>query len=136
MTPKNYSKKGTICSCLCFISYDSKILEKNIKVVYEVEPNKDRVYSESRHNSLSYSKINTSRDRAYWGKYKRIIELPPIFDKLDDKDFTIKTGYFIRDKVEMPYVISIEINNLQKYQMIKTKEERKNKLDKIASNED
>ena len=130
--PKNYSKKGTICSCLCFISYENNILDKNIQVSYEVIPNMDRI-------SLKYGAVTrTRRSRSKqtitnWGTFKQIIELPKIFDKLNDDDFIIKVGYFTRDKVEMPAVSSIQIINLQKYQILKKNEDRKKKLIKISN---
>ena len=130
--PKNYSKKGTVCSVLCIIlDTAGNILDRNQKVVYEVEPNKDRIYSEARHNT--FSRVNTRKNRAYWGSVKNMIELPSLFDKLADDDFSINTGYFTRDNVEMPYVTSIEIKNGEKYKILKTKEDRKKKLTKISN---
>lgn len=123
--PKNYSKKGTVCSVTCIIlDTAGNILDRNQKIVYEVEPNKDR---------LVFSRVNTRKNRAYWGSVKNIIELPSLFDKLADDDFSINTGYFTRDNVEMPYVTSIEIKNGEKYKILKTKEDRKKKLTKISN---
>jgi hypothetical protein len=61
--PKNYSRKGSICSCLCFILCKTNILEKNIKVVYEVEPNSNRIkYG---------SKQSTYKQQIYWGNLSK-----------------------------------------------------------------
>lgn len=69
------------------------------------------------------------------GEFKQVIELPKIFDKLNDDDFEIQIGFFTRDKVEVPFIYGISIVNIQKYQMIKIKEDRMKKLNKISSNE-
>ena len=128
--PKNYSKIGSICSVFCIILDPAgNILDRNQKIVYEVEPNMDRVKIDRYRYSIKH------RNKAYWGTVKQVLELPPIFDKLSDDDFVVNTGYFTRDNIQMPYVTSIEIKNCEKYKVLKTKEERKNKLDKITSNE-
>ena len=129
-TPLNYSKKGMICSCSCYIS-DSKynVLDKEVMVSYEVEPYKDRLITKYKF------KKTTRRNPVYWGSFKQIVELPKIFDKLSDDDFIIKIGTFTRDNIQMPAISSLVIINYTKYQMIKTKEDRRRKLIKI-SNED
>ena len=129
-TPTNYSRKGLICSCLSIIcDVSSNILEKNIKVKYEIEPNINRISNKITKVRKNY-KYNSHE---YWGNFKCIIELPPIFDKLNDEDFIIRTGYFTRDNIQVPFVVGIEIKNLQKYQMIKTKNDRNKKLNKISN---
>lgn len=135
--PKDYTKNGSICSVTCIIlDTAGNILDRNQKIVYEVKPNLNRlIYSDSRRTNFSSIKKN-KRSIAYWGEVKQILELPPILDKLSDEDFAANTGYFKRDNVQMPFVTSIEIKNGEKYKILKIKEERKNKLDKIASNED
>lgn len=127
MTPKNYSRKNRNCSCLCPIicKSDSKEIKFNqefVQVKYEVEPIKEHTH---------YRKLKKNEWPTYrpiWGEFKKIIELPKIFEKLDENDFFINTAYFMRDNIRMPFVSNITITNIHKYEMIKIKEERKNKL--------
>ena len=128
--PKNYTKNGTICSVCCIIlDTTGNILERDQKIVYEVEPDINRV----KIDRYRVIKQNNNRHKIYWGVVKQIVELPSIFDKLSDDDFIVNTGYFRRDNVEMPYVTSIEIKNGDKYKILKTKEDRKKKLNKISN---
>ncbi len=126
--PKNFSRKIFICSCLCpVVPKDSKgsnyVLDK-VMVKYEIIPNKDFHYEEprSKHYWSSYE---------HWGDFKKVIELPPIFSIMNDDDFIVYTGYFVRDKVQMPFISKIEIINPEKYKMLILKEQRKDKLNKI-----
>lgn len=125
--PKNFSRKGKICSCLCRIlnGNTGNNIEK-VMVKYEVTPNT---------NSLSYirPKKYTWANHQYWGEFKQIIELPKVFSKLEDEDYTIKIGSFSRDNIQMPYVAEILILNVNKYLKIKNAEERRNKLNKIKN---
>lgn len=129
-TPKNYSRKGKICSCLCPIYYeknDTKMSDKTI-IKYEVEPNKHT-------NSKFIPKLKKNQwaSYQYWGEFKKIVELPQIFSKLDEEDYVVKIGSFSRDNIQMPCVASIVILNVDKYLTIKNKEERKKKLNKIKN---
>jgi hypothetical protein len=131
-TPKNFSRKGKICSCLCPVLRmgDKKffdILIENVIVKYEVEPNQTTSYI---HHSLKKNQWSTYE---YWGEFKQVIELPEIFSKLDKEDYTIKTGTFTRDNIQMPCVAEILILNIDKYLKIKNREERRNKLNKIKN---
>lgn len=121
--PKNYSRKECICSCECPISNNGKIIDR-IMVKYEVEPNKN-IYKINNKNKNKFMLF-------YWGNFKEVIQLSPIFDKLEDDDFVIKTSYFTRDNIQMPFIYGIEIKNIEKYKMLKLKEERRKKLGKIA----
>ena len=123
-TPKNFSRKSKICSCLCTLTLGEDILNRERVVVkYEVEPNTEI--------SHFIPKLKKNQWASYekWGEFKKVVELPKIFEKLDDeKDFYIKIAYFSRDNIQMPLVYEIVITNVTKYQMIKLKDERKNKL--------
>jgi len=128
--PKNFSRKSKICSCLCPITYEQILPNKTEKVIikYEVEPNKESS------NYISKLKKNQWTTYEHWGELTKIIELPKIFEKLDEeKDFYVKTAYFLRDHIQMPFIYEIVITNFQKYLTIKKKEERRNKLNKIKN---
>lgn len=127
-TPKNYSRKGKICSCLCRIMYDQMLPNKieRVMVKYEVEPKKESSY-------IPKLKKNQWATYESWGTFTKIIELPKIFSKLDDEDYTIKTGTFTRDNIQMPCVAEILILNVNKYLNIKNREDRRNKLNKIKN---
>lgn len=127
--PKNYSRKGKICSCLCPIIYGdkSKLYVERAIVKYEVEPKKE---------SSSYiPKLNKNQWATHecWGTFTKTIELPEIFSKLDEEDYVVKTGTFTRDNIQMPCVAEILILNVNKYLNIKNREERKKKLNKIKN---
>lgn len=127
-TPKNFSRKNKVCSCLCnmtTIPSTGTFIEK-VTIKYEVEPHITSHYINPKKNE--WSSYQT------WGDFKKVIELPKIFEKLDDeKDFFIKTAYFLRDNVQMPFIYEIVITNYPKYQMIKVRDQRKNKLLKIKN---
>lgn len=122
--PKNYSRHIFICTCECRIySTSTALILDRVMVKYEVEPNK----------FLSAHKLKKNQwgSSQYWGEFKQVIELPSLFSKLDKSDFIIKTGYFERDNVQMPFIHEISILNDRKYFMIKNQEDRKEKLSKI-----
>lgn len=137
--PKNFSRKGKICSCLCPIQINSStyllpnpasLSPKTEKVIikYEVETNTESS------NYMPKLKKNQWSTYERWGEFKNVIELPKIFEKLDEeKDFYIKIAYFLRDNIQMPFVYEIVITDYQKYKNIKNKEERRNKLNKIKN---
>jgi len=134
-TPKNYSRKGKICSCLCPIISGSigtkrgDVPKLNIErgmVKYEVEPKKESSY-------IPKLKKNQWATHEYWCTFTKIIELPKIFSKLDEEDYVVKTGTFTRDNIQMPCVAEILIVNVNKYLKIKMIEERRNKLNKIKN---
>jgi len=120
--PKKYSRKLFICTCECRVYSISLVLDR-VMVKYEVEPNK----------VLSTIKLKKTQwgSYQYWGQFKQVIELPSVFSKLDEKDFIIKTGFFTRDGVQMPFIHEISILNAQKYLLIKNQEDRKQKLSQI-----
>jgi hypothetical protein len=125
--PKNYSRKGTICSCRTLIIYQEKgelIIIERVMVKYEVEPNKDTI-------PLIKLKRGQWANYQHWGEFKRVIELPKEFDKLDYEDFVVKTGFFKRDGIQTPFIAEIKILNVPKYKLLKQKESRKEKLCKI-----
>ena len=140
--PKKYSRNLFICSCECpiysgnlrIIRYQNYGTRKQgipgrpwfldrVMVKYEVEPNK--VLYRPR---LQKNQWGTPQ---YWASFKQIIELPTIFSRLDEEDFIIRIGYFTRDSVQVPFINEISILNLEKYLMIKNREERRKKLNKI-----
>jgi hypothetical protein len=123
-TPKNFSRKNKICSCLCTLTIGEDVLNREkIVVKYEVEPHIFSYYMIPKLKKNQWSSYQT------WGEFKKVIELPKIFEKLDDeKDFYIKIAHFLRDNVQMPLIYEVVITNVSKYQMIKLKDERKNKL--------
>lgn len=137
-TPKKYSRKitkeGFICTCECFIvaigdlssAYHDYI--DKIQVKYEILPNKylNRNIYDKPKGKYSYSSY------IYSGKFKKMIELPNFFDKLDDNKYIINIAYFTRDGVEVPFVYSIEIDK-NEYLLLKNKEERRKKLNKIKN---
>lgn len=125
--PRNYSRKGYICSCECPILDDGKIIDK-IMVKYEIEPNKkvDTYYKKSLKGKYSWETYK------YWGTFKQVIQLSPIFDKLEDDDYIVKTSTFTRDNVQVPFICEIYINNIEKYKKIKTMLERKAKIDRLS----
>lgn len=126
MKPKNYSRKVYICTCTTIIFFDNKKLDE-IKVKYEVEPNK----SKKNFNNKNYKWYTPP----YWGTYKKIVELPEYFNKMEEQnDYVIKTSTFLRDGVSMPYVSAIFINNKEKYESLKLQENRKSKLNNFLNN--
>lgn len=129
-TPKNFSRKNKICSCLCTLTIDEDILNREkVLIKYEIEPNR------SSYHMIPKLKKNQWSTYQAWGEFKKVIELPKIFEKLDEeKDFFIKTAYFLRDNIQMPLVYEIVVTNFSKYQMIKLKDERKNKLLRLKNN--
>ena len=126
--PKNFSRKCKICSCLCPITCE-QIPNKIEKVIikYEVEPNNESS------NYIPKLKQNQWSTYEHWGEFKKVIELPKIFEKLDEDDFYIKTAYFLRDHIQIPFVYEIIVTNSKKYLSIKNREERRNKLNKIKN---
>lgn len=130
--PKNYSRKGKICSCLCPIIYteQSKMnqLIERVIIKYEVEPNKETHFS-----YIPKLKKNQWASYQYWGEFKRIVEIPEIFSKLDEEDYVVNVGSFNRDNIQMPFVTEILILNIEKYKILKTQEERRKKLEKIKN---
>ena len=132
-TPKNFSRKGNICSCLCRVlllgtsDFDAIYLN-NIQIKYEIIPNKKR-----KNNFWRNTKFGRDQWSTYYGEFSKIIELPPIFSELDEEDYTIVIGSFKRDQIQMPFVHSVEIENVKKYQILKTKEDRRNKLNKLKN---
>jgi len=129
--PRNYSRNIKICSCDCPVvptnaSYKDKILADWVTVKYEVNPNKNNypIISKLRKNQWS--------TRQHWGTFNKVVELPPIFDKLSTGDFIIKTTFFTRDNIQMPVIYEIEIKDFKKYELLKMREERIKKLKKLS----
>lgn len=120
--PKNFSRKGFICSCLCPVYFNNKLID-NIMIKYELEKNE---YRNTYYPKLKKNQWSTYQ---YWGKFKKIVELPIYFNNLVKYNYNI--GSFTRDGIQMPFVISIEIEDLDKYLIEKKKVDRKNKLNKI-----
>lgn len=126
LQPKNYARKATICSHLCYISLGDKQFEY-VKVVYEVEPTGDG-------KAPIHQKKGKFESYRNWGKFKQIIELPETFSQLDEEDFTVMISSFKRDNVLMPCISEILIKNIEKYKNLKLKQNRKGKLLKIINN--
>jgi len=128
-TPKNYSRKGVICNCLCSVEVGANLYVNSIKVVYSVNPTGGNSKPPKSKNGKwnQYWKDNY----CYWGTFNEILELPYIFSKLKDEDYTILTSNFKRDHVLMPFVDKIIIHNIDEYNILKLQSDRKNKLGKI-----
>jgi hypothetical protein len=135
--PKNYSRKMFICTCQCPIitiqpsSHKDKVLDR-VMVKYEIEFNKDRNYNINSVVNYKPSRYNYTNHQ-YWGKFKQVIEIPALFYKLEDEDYIVKTATFERDGVRVPFICEIEILNIEKYEIVKNKQERKKKLNKIIN---
>jgi len=135
ITPKNYSRKNLICTCLCSLQLDSEtLIVNNIKVIYSVNPTGG--YSKIPITKNGKWKQYWNNDYSYWGEFNEIIELPYIFSKMKNEDYTIMTSYFKRDHVFMPFIDRIIINNLTEYNILKLQYDRKNKLSKIVKSSD
>jgi hypothetical protein len=128
--PKNYSRKGYICSCECPIFIDGKIVDR-IMVKYEVEPNK-KIDNYNRKSPKTNFRYNWQTNYIYWGMFKQVIHLSPIFDKLEKDDFVVKTSTFTRDNIQVPFIYEIQINNIEKYKKIKTMFERRDKINRLS----
>jgi len=131
ITPKNYSRKGLICTCLCTIEVDTIVDKKLIKVVYSVNP----TGGDSKPPTTKNGKWKQYWNQSYsnWGTFNEIVELPDIFSKLEDDDYIIEISNFKRDHVMMPFIKKIIIVNLSKYNNLKLKLDRKNKINNINS---
>ena len=108
--PKNYERRKTICSHLCYVSLGDKLYEY-LKVVYEVEP------SGSGNAPIKQSKNKWKPTYCDWGTFKEIIEIPEIFSKLDEEDYTVYISKFVRDNVLMPCISEILIKNIVNYRI-------------------
>lgn len=135
LTPKNYSRKGLVCTCLCSLELDNVRTELNsIKVIYSVNPTGGNSKPPVTKNGRWKQYWNNSF--CNWGTFNEIIELPHLFSKLKDEDYTIITGFFKRDHVLMPFVYKIIINNISEYKILKLQCDRKIKLGKIKKDSD
>lgn len=138
MKPKNYSRKSLICTCDCqVVSSEStpRVLLDNVVVKYKVKPIKGNKYT----HGISKNEFKDSRwgttYYSYWGEFDGIVELPDLFKKLNDDEFSIKTAFFTRDNRQMPFVSEIEVYNTEKYNILKLKTQRNKKLKNIIKNE-
>jgi len=126
-TPKNYSRKVFICSCECFIV--DKKTEKTIDtamVKYKVKPLNRRTVE-------VFDKKKYWMTPSYWGEFEDVTEFPKIISKLNKEEFEVKIGHFMRDKLEMPFVHSIEVEDGDKYLKLKNQELRKEKIKKLRN---
>jgi len=125
---RKYSRKGFICSCECSIIISigkTDHITDLIMVKYKIEPTGNVYIDDWKKYSWSTPTI--------WAKFKEIIEIPEIFSKMNDDEYIIYTSYFLRDKVQVPFIQNIEILNSDKYLLIKNQELRKKKLKNIGS---
>lgn len=122
--PKNFSRKGYICTCLCPVYCDNKKIE-DIIVKYELEK------GNSNNTYVPKLRKNQWATYQYWGKFKKIIELPLYFNNI--VKYYYVTSSFTRDGIQMPFVYRIEIEDLEKYLIEKKKIDRKDKLNKIIN---
>ena len=133
--PKNYKRKGIICSCLCpIITYNNdnpsiKILDFTT-VKYSLDPNK--LMKNIKKPNIGKKSTNWLAYQ-FWATFKEVLEIPKIFDQLSENDFIIRTAYFTRDCVQVPFILEIEVIDIKKYQSLKLKENRKNKLNKFLN---
>ena len=124
--PKNYKRKNTTCTCLTKIINSNKcLLSDNIEVKYSIK------YNDNNSIKISYNKVKKNKPDN-WCIFDQVLELPKIFEKLDEEDYIVNVSHFRRDKAKVPFINYIMINNLSKYEMLKTKEDRKQKLTKIS----
>ena len=65
--PKRYSRKNYICSCLCLIMTENKIIDKTM-VKYELTPNKNIIKPEKKKEKKYWKTWSTFQ---YWGKFKK-----------------------------------------------------------------
>lgn len=126
--PKNFSRFCFICSHDCVISSYEGSFGKDVihellkfKVSYEVQGNNNDI-SPLRHRGSYKIKYK------YWGKFIKLIDYPSILDELNDEDYILNISHFKRDRVLMPFVMNIQIINIEKFNIIKLKLDRKNKL--------
>jgi len=122
--PKNFSRKNLICSCLCRLAHNALTLE-NVNVKYEIKP--------SGENHLYVPKLKNNQWATYqhWGYFEKVIELPPVFEKLDEEDYLVKVGSFTRDHIQMPFIYEIQILNSKKYELLKNQLQRRKKLNNL-----
>ena len=119
--PKNYSRKEFICSCECFIVDENNSTIDKAMIKYKVSPNKKNV-NFSRSESKKYWFTPSS-----WGEFDKVTEYPKIISKLENNEFEITTGTFLRDGINMPFVFSVMVYDKNKYLTLKTQETRKSK---------
>jgi hypothetical protein len=120
---------------LCSLQIDDvTTILNNIKVIYSVNPTGGN--SKPLLTKNGKFKQYWEKSYCYWGTFNEIVELPYIFSKMNDDDYTIITSYFKRDHVYMPFIEKIIINNLSEYNLLKIKNDRKNKLSNILKNSD
>ena len=130
--PKNYTRNVFICLCECPVyAVGGEDLDK-IMVKYEIEPSKDKSPYNPGKFRTNY-KYNWQTMYRYWGTFKRVVELSPILNKMNDNEYIIKTSTFTRDNVQVPFIWNIEILNVQKYNLLKVQLQRKGKLKKIIN---
>lgn len=116
MKPKKYSRKGNICSCEVQVVSETKFLDV-VMIKYEITTHKNKQIWD----------VKNAKYQRYFGEFKQIVELPKIFDNIEYK---IKTSSFNRDNVQVPVVSLIMVDG-KKYELLKLRENRKNKLKKI-----
>ena len=122
----NFSRKGTICSCLVTVIDENNKYLDNATIKYQVEPNKDKIIHKNYKDRLW-------SEKSMWGKFIKVTELPEVFKNFSKEDIKIEIGYFTRDKILMPYVANIQIVDGKKYRIIKNQLNRRDKLNKIKS---
>lgn len=128
LKPINYKRKNKCCTCVTRIvkSNDTRVMDL-ITVKYSVTPNDGNIKSSNikkklRHNIYSY-----------WGVFDQVLEIPEIFNKMNEDDYYVHVSNFLRDNILMPFIDYIQINNIEKYENLKNKENRKQKLFKIKT---
>ena len=129
--PKNYSRKSLICSCDCPVMYNEeepRIHLDNIKVKYSVKTIKHSKYTSTKN---TYTKGRWGTTYSHWGEFDDVVELPEMFSKLNDDEFSVKLSEFTRDNRQMPYICEIEVYNMKKYKTLKIQEQRSKKLKNI-----
>jgi len=105
--PKNFSRKGLLCSCDVVIIFDKKVIDK-VNVKYYI------LYK-------GYIEIDNSKD----------IILSNLKGLNLHTDFTYTRSYFKRDDRSMPFIEQIQILNILKYNSAL----RKLKLEKLRITE-
>lgn len=134
LKPKSYYRNVFNCHCITLVikdDYNKLLLDKitldSFPVEYKVNPGEGNTSSKKK---ITYNTYGIKKYQ-YWGTFKEVTKLPEIFDKLEEEDYTVHVSNFYRDKTLMPFIDYIIIHNIKKYEALRTKEKRKEKIFKI-----
>jgi len=135
--PKNYSRYNLICSCKCPIYLKDKIYSGNsvgeglVDVKYKIKIDKSNNYTYTSNYNIIINSVFKKFKK--FADFDNILKLPKIFENFYDDDIDINVDFFIRDNIKVPFISSILVNDIHKYNKTKLKNDRMNKLIKINS---